>query len=283
MNTSEPSEQQMLALIAELDHCQNEHLFPELHQKILAAVPAIAPLLTATIGTNLKDNNKLPWAAVHSAKLLGDIGDERAVPVLLDCLQGCDPEDLLFSNAEQALNKVGKPIIDPCLERYRNSIEDDHRNILANLICETAPDDTRLYDIAAETLERDPLYGAWCFYSLGDPQALPLLSARFDAIEIKQNTESLLPGQSLLELQDTIEHLGGQLTAKQQSKLEQARRANRAFAGELEQLFQTIDDEEEAMLESSQPYIRERKIGRNDPCWCGSGKKYKKCHLPLER
>jgi preprotein translocase subunit SecA len=20
------------------------------------------------------------------------------------------------------------------------------------------------------------------------------------------------------------------------------------------------------------------KIGRNDPCWCGSGKKYKKCH-----
>jgi SEC-C motif len=22
-----------------------------------------------------------------------------------------------------------------------------------------------------------------------------------------------------------------------------------------------------------------RKLGRNDPCWCGSGKKYKNCHL----
>jgi preprotein translocase subunit SecA len=22
----------------------------------------------------------------------------------------------------------------------------------------------------------------------------------------------------------------------------------------------------------------QEKIGRNDPCWCGSGKKYKKCH-----
>ena len=22
----------------------------------------------------------------------------------------------------------------------------------------------------------------------------------------------------------------------------------------------------------------EQKVGRNDPCWCGSGKKYKKCH-----
>jgi uncharacterized protein YchJ len=28
-----------------------------------------------------------------------------------------------------------------------------------------------------------------------------------------------------------------------------------------------------------QPFVREQpKIGRNDPCPCGSGKKYKKCH-----
>ena len=24
------------------------------------------------------------------------------------------------------------------------------------------------------------------------------------------------------------------------------------------------------------------KIGRNDPCWCGSGKKYKKCHCDID-
>jgi hypothetical protein len=29
--------------------------------------------------------------------------------------------------------------------------------------------------------------------------------------------------------------------------------------------------------ESPAPYVRESKIGRNDPCPCGSGKKYKKC------
>jgi hypothetical protein len=28
---------------------------------------------------------------------------------------------------------------------------------------------------------------------------------------------------------------------------------------------------------AAQPFIREPKIGRNDPCPCGSGKKYKKC------
>jgi hypothetical protein len=31
------------------------------------------------------------------------------------------------------------------------------------------------------------------------------------------------------------------------------------------------------------PYVRpEPKIGRNNPCWCGSGKKYKKCHLAAD-
>lgn len=29
-----------------------------------------------------------------------------------------------------------------------------------------------------------------------------------------------------------------------------------------------------------QPVKHEHKIGRNDPCWCGSGKKFKKCHYP---
>lgn len=28
---------------------------------------------------------------------------------------------------------------------------------------------------------------------------------------------------------------------------------------------------------------KKEKLGRNDPCWCGSGKKWKKCHYPKER
>jgi len=30
--------------------------------------------------------------------------------------------------------------------------------------------------------------------------------------------------------------------------------------------------------EAQKPYIAEKKPGRNDPCHCGSGKKYKRCH-----
>ncbi len=28
-----------------------------------------------------------------------------------------------------------------------------------------------------------------------------------------------------------------------------------------------------------QPVRRTERPGRNEPCWCGSGNKYKKCHL----
>ncbi|MDT8321913.1 MAG: SEC-C metal-binding domain-containing protein, partial [Xanthomonadales bacterium] len=35
--------------------------------------------------------------------------------------------------------------------------------------------------------------------------------------------------------------------------------------------------------EARQPFIREgRKVGRNEPCPCGSGSKYKHCHGKLD-
>jgi preprotein translocase subunit SecA len=34
----------------------------------------------------------------------------------------------------------------------------------------------------------------------------------------------------------------------------------------------------EAKNRAQKTVVNKEKIGRNDPCWCGSGKKYKKCH-----
>ena len=43
-----------------------------------------------------------------------------------------------------------------------------------------------------------------------------------------------------------------------------------------------ITEEQAENLSPEQPYVREgKKIGRNDPCPCGSGKKYKVCHGTL--
>ncbi|MEK7634102.1 MAG: preprotein translocase subunit SecA [Patescibacteria group bacterium] len=35
-----------------------------------------------------------------------------------------------------------------------------------------------------------------------------------------------------------------------------------------------------AKASSDKPITKQHKLGRNDKCWCGSGKKYKKCHYP---
>ena len=32
-------------------------------------------------------------------------------------------------------------------------------------------------------------------------------------------------------------------------------------------------------LVSPRPRVPQAELGRNDICWCGSGKKYKRCHL----
>jgi preprotein translocase subunit SecA len=45
-----------------------------------------------------------------------------------------------------------------------------------------------------------------------------------------------------------------------------------------------MEGAEEYLDEPELPHVEQRRvdehdqIGRNDPCWCGSGKKYKKCH-----
>ncbi len=41
---------------------------------------------------------------------------------------------------------------------------------------------------------------------------------------------------------------------------------------------EAIRNSQKQVVEKQQPVVAEQKIGRNDPCPCGSGKKYKQCH-----
>jgi preprotein translocase subunit SecA len=59
----------------------------------------------------------------------------------------------------------------------------------------------------------------------------------------------------------TIDELEREFQQKKKRELEQARQAG---SGE--------------STNGSGPRVTGEKVGRNDPCPCGSGKKYKKCH-----
>lgn len=46
---------------------------------------------------------------------------------------------------------------------------------------------------------------------------------------------------------------------------------------------QAVNPKEEGEPVKQKPFVKKMKIGRNDPCFCGSGKKYKNCHGALEK
>jgi hypothetical protein len=64
----------------------------------------------------------------------------------------------------------------------------------------------------------------------------------------------------------------GQIDARQKRWAEEDDRRSRNEVAEVSEVDESLDEQE--------PYRRETpKVGRNDPCPCGSGKKYKKCCL----
>ena len=63
-------------------------------------------------------------------------------------------------------------------------------------------------------------------------------------------------------------------------ELEQQRRMGAERFAQMQQLSHQDDDSAAAAALAAQ--TGERKVGRNDPCPCGSGKKYKQCHGRLQ-
>ena len=89
-----------------------------------------------------------------------------------------------------------------------------------------------------------------------------------------------------MKLDIPFEHNQVQSTNKEvtrQSNYERARTVDTGYGSERPR-FQGSEGYQEAIQNSmpepvkQKPVIAETKVGRNDPCPCGSGKKYKQCH-----
>jgi preprotein translocase subunit SecA len=72
--------------------------------------------------------------------------------------------------------------------------------------------------------------------------------------------DSNTDGRAPRRIQTSLDDVEKQFKRRKTRELEQARRAGAGQA------------------EAVQQVVRAEKVGRNDPCPCGSGKKYKKCH-----
>ena len=115
----------------------------------------------------------------------------------------------------------------------------------------------------------------------GDAQAVPYLRQALKDWKLEDVTDRLMANQEVIELCAAIKDLGGKLTLDEEIKLKYVLESRAEYHEEIDAMLQMDDDEydEYDEYERNVPVRNLRpKLGRNDPCWCGSGKKYKKCH-----
>jgi hypothetical protein len=246
-------------------------------------------LITVVENALADDQTEPGWAPLHAVDLLGALGDPRAIPVLLRCLDREDELDLLVEHAEAALRALGAHALENCVAAYATTTRDAFRDRLAGVMSQWGLHDERLYAVLLDTLQRTPELGANYLVDYGDVRALDVLAQTFDALPIRAGANPLA-NRVFIELRCAIEDLGGHLTAVQQDKFEQADAARRRFVAQLPWDIEAPAPPagRSAAVASTAAARRplrttgKRKLGRNAPCWCGSGKKYKKCHLSLE-
>ncbi|HEY8537492.1 MAG TPA: SEC-C metal-binding domain-containing protein, partial [Steroidobacteraceae bacterium] len=106
-------------------------------------------------------------------------------------------------------------------------------------------------------------------------EAFELFTSMLD--RIKHDTVSLL---SRMQLR-TQEEIDAE-EAERQRRLAKAMQFQHATPENLAAPPSATEVEEQQRIAPATPFVREsRKVGRNEPCPCGSGKKYKHCHGAL--
>lgn len=212
------------------------------------------------------------WAPIHAADLLGKLRAMEAVEPMLRALARTDPLDILHDRVIHSLARIGPPVVEPAL-RAAASAEEEILDSIASVLARIGLHDDRILEVLLAQLRRAPAF-AGNLAAYGDPRALPHLLEALDAYAIDES-RSLLANNDLIEIRYAIEELGGTLSAERERKCQRGQEPAEAFR-------RALTTRLEARPSSSLPAAQVRshdKPGRNDPCWCGSGKKYKKCHL----
>lgn len=244
---------------------EGEHLSESAQKKVLqlgeAAVPALVDVL--------EDEDLLPtdspgkgWAPIHAARLLGSLRAEAAIPAMVEVLGTLEPDIILFSELIQALVRIGPTVAPAVLQALEGGQLEGALGLLEVLSRCGARSEAILTRLSQQLREK-PLLGAIFLTDYGDPAALPLLQAAFDDYTPEASGD-LLFGETLIELGNAIQELGGELSDGQRKKLDAVKDIRgRMFGGP----------------PTPEPARRRERPGRNAPCWCGSGQKYKTCHL----
>jgi hypothetical protein len=240
-----------------------EKLDPELRAEVLALGPAAIPELLRILSDDalhLEDGPGAGWPPIHAVDLLADLKATEAIEPMLRLLCETDWDEIIHDRIVQRLAELGATVVEPALAILERGVPEDVHHAICCVLADVGVRDPRIYAQLCSLFDEDEVFGATCLSDYGDPAALPILEGAIEDFE--PDFDSPYGLMSLNELLESYERLGGKLSE------------------ELAQHITSLRAEFETYRARVTPVKAAPKPGRNDPCSCGSGKKYKKCCLP---
>jgi hypothetical protein len=259
-------------LLHELFVAGLEAIDASLIDRVLARGADCAPLLLGVLNAYgedlLHDRDGL---VVRALALLGEIGDPARLPALARFVPLED--DTMGGAARWAFLRIARRRPAEALEIIRS------------------------LSIGAEALDLAALAQQLCLMPDVPGRSEVLLSLADNLSEFDKD-ESDLVIVSMLTSAHVMHGAGSEVAATIEKQ--HGSQLSRAARKELQSLRAEIEEARREIIEAEEPSIydvcldgfdlvddepferAEPKLGRNDPCWCGSGKKYKKCHLDAD-
>jgi len=297
--------QELLSKLEEL----GDQVPMELVQAILAKEPeAVIPLRDILHDDNYweaEDNRQL--MPLHAVKLLGMLADPRALPHLVDALiLACKVGDYsIMEDLPTVFGRIGPPAISP-LEEFIHAHKGDNKfwyprstagdGLLAIALHNPHEQErilTFLHELFSEEDDEELLgFAAKSLLNFSDPSSIPVLEKAFDRGIIDDyiiRRDDLLKkrGKPLgMYNNDLLHFYDPEPVGERQVRWEMEREIEyekeRYADQKLEQREKSIAVELKRLeiantLNERKVLPLTRKVGRNEPCPCGSGKKFKKC------
>ncbi|HEX9051993.1 MAG TPA: SEC-C metal-binding domain-containing protein [Anaeromyxobacter sp.] len=214
--------------------------------------------------------------AIRAAHLVHALGLHGAVPVLVRCVEQLPVIHPVRDAALSTLSRLGSSASEALLAALERSTDVAARTSLAEALAAAPGEDERVRTALVRMLEDAPASAARLLARRGEWRALPHLGRALDRLAIAPVADCpICAGEDVVAVASAIRVLGGETSDEQEERIDRI-----------------LDRGEDAWIRMTNPLgapalrraplARTKRPGRNDPCPCGSGKKYKRCHLRLD-
>lgn len=211
-------------------------------------------------------------APVRAARVVAIERPDGALPVLYDVVFEAPPDSLLYTEVTEAIKAYGEEAVSPGVSALK-SYGEPFREDLACLFAELGVQKRVVFQVILKHFVKNPHIGAYNLAEYGDPEGIDALEVVLDRYLVAAKND---PDQAetILAIAEAIETLGGDLLPEHRSDVEELRDKK----SKSQEVIERVKRGERPGEQGEDTVVHDRDIGRNDPCWCGSDRKYKHCH-----